>query len=117
MDNNRLYWIFIVSLYKITKIIDYNRLKMYYNDNFLGGGHVGGMGVRWGGGVYTFGVVGWGGVYTLGKNYYTLGPWRWGEGVYTSGWVRWGGGLLGREISKSSWFSTGGGGELVTMLF
>ena len=33
MDNNRLYRIFIVSLYKITKIIDYNRSKVDYNDN------------------------------------------------------------------------------------
>ena len=33
IDNNRLHWIFIVSLCKITKIIDYNRLKMDYNDN------------------------------------------------------------------------------------
>ena len=32
MDNNRLNWIFFVSLYETTKIIDYNRLKMDYND-------------------------------------------------------------------------------------
>ena len=32
MDNNRLYWIFIVSLYEITKILDYIRLKMDYYD-------------------------------------------------------------------------------------
>ena len=30
MEKNQLYWIFIVSLYKITKIIDYNRAKMDY---------------------------------------------------------------------------------------
>ena len=32
MDNNRLYWIFIVSLYEITKILNYIRLKMDYYD-------------------------------------------------------------------------------------
>ena len=32
MDNNRLYWIFIVSLYKLTKIPDHNSLKIDYND-------------------------------------------------------------------------------------
>ena len=31
MDKNRLYCHFIVSIYKITKIIDYNPSKMDYN--------------------------------------------------------------------------------------
>ena len=35
MDDNRLYWIFVVSFYKITKIVDYNRLKMDYKDNIF----------------------------------------------------------------------------------
>ena len=35
MDNNRLYWIFVDSLNKTTKIIDYNRLKMDYHDTIF----------------------------------------------------------------------------------
>ena len=42
MDNNRLYWIFIVSLYKITKT---SGVRRGLGGTLGGGGYVGGMGV------------------------------------------------------------------------